>query len=80
MYEQEKNVLIRSPSLVLLFVNYYYYYIKAFPLNVQKGKTFTTLIDFYLVSPNVEILEVKTIDLDFKYSDHQPISLKVKLK
>lgn len=46
----------------------------------EKGKTFTTLIDFYLVSPNVEILEVKTIDLDFKYSDHQPISLKVKLK
>lgn len=46
----------------------------------KKGETFTTLIDFYLVSPNVEVLNVETIDLDFAFSDHQPIKLKVKLK
>jgi len=45
-----------------------------------KDKTFTTLIDFYLVSPNVEVVSVETIDLDFQFSDHQPIKLKVKLK
>ncbi len=44
------------------------------------GKTFVTLIDFYLVSPNLEILEVKGIDQAFKYSDHQPVMMKVKLK
>ncbi len=46
----------------------------------KKGETFTTLIDFYLVSPNVEVLEVKTIDLDFAFSDHQPVSMEVSLK
>ena len=45
-----------------------------------KGETFTTLIDFYLTSPNVEVLKVETIDLDFQYSDHQPVKLEVKLK
>lgn len=42
--------------------------------------TFVTLIDFYLLSPNVELLEVKTHDLQFAFSDHQPISLRVRLK
>ncbi|GIV34953.1 MAG: endonuclease [Chitinophagales bacterium] len=46
----------------------------------KKGETFVTLIDFYLVSPNVEVLEVKGIHLDFKYSDHQPVKLKVALR
>lgn len=46
----------------------------------EKGKTFTTLIDFYLVSPNVKVLEVETIDLDFAFSDHQPVSLKIELR
>ena len=43
-------------------------------------KTFRTLIDFYLVSPNVEVLEVKGVDNDFAYSDHQPVLLKIRLK
>lgn len=43
-------------------------------------KTFKTVIDYYLVSPNVEVLETKGIDLGFDYSDHQPVILKVKLK
>ncbi len=44
-----------------------------------KGQTFTTIIDFFLVSPNVETLEIKGIDLDFQFSDHQPVFLKAKL-
>ncbi|MBX7182737.1 MAG: endonuclease/exonuclease/phosphatase family protein [Bacteroidia bacterium] len=43
-------------------------------------KTFTTVIDYYLLSPNVEPLAVKTLDMQFAYSDHQPVYLKVKLK
>jgi len=45
----------------------------------EPGKTFTTLIDFYLVSPNVKVLAVKGINLDFKHSDHQPVMMRVGL-
>lgn len=38
------------------------------------------LIDFYLLSPNVEMLRVEGIDLDFVYSDHQPVRLSVRLE
>jgi endonuclease/exonuclease/phosphatase family metal-dependent hydrolase len=46
----------------------------------RRGETFVTLIDFFLVSPGVEVESVKTLDLDFEYSDHQPVQLVVKLK
>ncbi len=46
----------------------------------KKGKTFVTLIDFYLVSPNVELLEVSGINLGFRHSDHQPVRMKVSLR
>ncbi|GAB4283744.1 MAG: endonuclease [Marinilabiliales bacterium] len=36
-------------------------------------------LDFYLLSPNIEVLSVKTINLDFEYSDHNPVAVKVKL-
>jgi exonuclease III len=41
--------------------------------------TFTTLIDFFLTSPQIEILEVKGIPTNFNYSDHQPYMVKLKL-
>lgn len=43
-------------------------------------KTFTTLIDFYLVSPNIKVTEIKGIDLQFEHSDHQPVLLKIQLQ
>jgi endonuclease/exonuclease/phosphatase family metal-dependent hydrolase len=46
----------------------------------QKGKTQTTIIDFYVVSPNVEINTVRTISAGFRCSDHQPVIMKVTLK
>ena len=46
----------------------------------QKGKSKTTIIDFYVVSPNVEILLVHTIATGFNFSDHQPVIMKVILK
>ena len=45
-----------------------------------KGKTLTTMIDFFLVSPNVEVISVKTNPNGFVNSDHQPVVLKVRLK
>jgi endonuclease/exonuclease/phosphatase family metal-dependent hydrolase len=45
----------------------------------QKGKTFETLIDFFLVSPNVQIQRVKGIDQGFQFSDHQPVWMRVRL-
>ena len=44
-----------------------------------QGTTLTTLIDYYLLSPNIQPLYVATSDMDFEYSDHQPVVLKVTL-
>ncbi len=46
----------------------------------RRGETFTTIIDYFLVSPNVEIRKVKGIDEQFAASDHQPVYLEVKLR
>lgn len=45
-----------------------------------EGETFTSLIDFYLLSPNLAKRNVKGLDLGFQYSDHQPVLLTVQLK
>ena len=42
-------------------------------------KSFTTLIDFYLVSPNIHIMNVNTLDMGFAYSDHQAVKLTIKI-
>lgn len=44
-----------------------------------RGETPVTLIDFYLLSPNIQAVQIKTVDLDFKNSDHQPVFLKLHL-
>ncbi len=45
----------------------------------KKGETFVTVIDYFLVSPNVQVQSVKGVDVDFQYSDHQPVRLTVRL-
>jgi endonuclease/exonuclease/phosphatase family metal-dependent hydrolase len=40
-----------------------------------KGKTPTTIIDFFVVSPNISVVEIKTDDLGFEWSDHQPVRM-----
>lgn len=44
------------------------------------GNTFVTLIDFYLVSPNVEIVKTQSVNQNFDFSDHQPVLMTIKLK
>lgn len=41
--------------------------------------TATTVIDFFLLSPNVKELRVKCINLDFQNSDHNPVVINVRL-
>lgn len=45
-----------------------------------KGETLTTVIDFYLLSPNINAVSIKTIDTGFGPSDHQPVEMQVKLQ
>ena len=46
----------------------------------SKEHSFQTVIDHFLVSPNVQVDSVSVINMHFKYSDHQPVYLKVSLK
>lgn len=46
----------------------------------SKEESYTSVIDHFLVSPNIQVDSVSVIDMDFKYSDHQPVYLKVLLK
>ncbi len=45
-----------------------------------KGENGTTVIDFFVLSPNVELLKIKNIDLNFADSDHNPVYAKIRLK
>ncbi|MFH2095223.1 MAG: endonuclease/exonuclease/phosphatase family protein [Bacteroidota bacterium] len=45
----------------------------------QKGISRETVLDFFVVSPGIEIIEKKTIDLGFRNSDHQPVRVKLAL-
>lgn len=38
------------------------------------------VIDGFILSPNIELTSVKTLDEDFKNSDHNPVQMKIKLK
>ena len=45
----------------------------------DRTTTPTTVIDGFLLSPNIEPGPAKTVDLDFKYSDHHPVQLQARL-
>lgn len=44
-----------------------------------KGENTTTIIDYYIVSPNLNVDTVITQDMEFKYSDHQPVYMRVSI-
>ncbi len=46
----------------------------------QQATSLTTVIDYYLLSPNIKAEEVETINTGFQYSDHQPVRLKASLR
>ena len=39
----------------------------------ERGKTYTCVIDGFIVSDNVKVKSTRIIDSDFKYSDHNPV-------
>jgi len=45
----------------------------------KMGETFTTVIDGFLLSPNIKLKSVETFNLGFEHSDHNPILLEVLL-
>ncbi len=46
----------------------------------RPGENYLTVIDGFLVSPNVEVLQVQTDDLRFAYSDHNPVRARLRVK
>ena len=46
----------------------------------RKGETKVTLIDFFILSPNVLVESVECDDLGFEFSDHNPVGVGVKLE
>ncbi|MHC1703095.1 MAG: endonuclease/exonuclease/phosphatase family protein [Tenuifilaceae bacterium] len=44
-----------------------------------QDKTFRSILDFFLVSPNIEVVDNRTFDLNFNNSDHNPITMSFKL-
>jgi len=66
--------------------NWVYAYDPTVPSNrkcrnpYKKGETFETLIDYFLVSPNVQVKKVQGIDQRFQFSDHQPVRMEVVLR
>jgi endonuclease/exonuclease/phosphatase family metal-dependent hydrolase len=61
-------------------------YLDTIPTNRQLqscyivGKTLTTVIDYFISSPNIEIISKQVVDLKFKNTDHQPVILTFKFK
>lgn len=45
-----------------------------------KDRTLRSVIDFYLLSPNLHIRTVKGLEQQFRYSDHQPVYVEVELR
>jgi len=60
-----------------------WYYDPAVPTNrdvsqpYQKGQSSTTILDYFLLSPNINPIQIKTIDLGFEFSDHNPVLMEV---
>jgi exonuclease III len=46
----------------------------------EKGKSSTTVLDFFLLSPNLKVNFITAIDLNFENSDHQPVIMSFELK
>ncbi len=54
--------------------------VRANGTSYVEGETYTTIIDGFLVSPNVEIINSYGHDLNFEYSDHNPLTMEFRLK
>lgn len=53
---------------------------RANDMTYVEGQTYKTIIDYFYVSPNIQVDKINAIDLGFNYSDHNPVKMKVTLK
>lgn len=53
---------------------------RAIDAPFSKEKTEVTIIDYFIVSPNLQVDKVKTLSQEFEYADHEPVFLKISLK
>lgn len=42
-------------------------------------ETFVTVIDYFLISPNLRYRKIKGLNMNFRFSDHQPLWMQVEL-
>lgn len=68
-------------------VNYYTWHIddktpsfRSLSEPYKKGESFVAITDGFLVSDNIHVEEVKTLDYGFENSNHNPVTIKFKLK
>lgn len=43
------------------------------------AETFITVIDFFVISPNIRVIQAKGIETNFQFSDHQPVWMEIEL-
>ncbi len=85
----ENNDIFKPTTLSMkenfLPAKWKYAYDKTYPTNrdldspYNKGRSGTTIIDYFIVSPNIEIDTVKTINMGFENTDHHPVFMNFKL-
>lgn len=46
----------------------------------NKGKTLTTISDFFILSPNIKLLTCNTLNSNFEFSNHQAVGMIVELE
>ncbi len=46
----------------------------------KKGQTFTSVTDFFLISPNIQLISIKNINTGFEHSSHELVNILLKLK
>lgn len=46
----------------------------------KKGENFETIIDGFLISPNISVSNITTHDFGYRYTDHNPVTMTFKLK
>lgn len=84
--EPERAAELSNIEAAFLPADWQWIYDPTVPTNrsvrdpLELGKTFVTIIDFFLVSPNIKVLKVKGLNMNFKFSDHQPVWMEVELE
>lgn len=53
---------------------------RAIGTSLQNNKTEVTIIDYFILSPNIKMKQIKTLSQNFQFSDHEPVILEIEIK